>query len=322
MQTHTGNDITVARQHLLNGELVAIPTETVYGLAANALDEKAVIKIFEVKNRPTFNPLIIHCASWQQAQQFVKNVPVKAIYLAERFTPGPLTFLLDKQPVIPDLVTAGSPKVAVRIPVHPMAQALLQCLEFPLAAPSANPFGYISPTSAQHVLQNLSGKIPYVLDGGQADVGVESTIIGFDEANSVVVHRLGGISIEDIEAVLQEKVLLPEKQYSHNPITPGQLKSHYAPSRPLFVGDVESLRKDSTGKKLAVISFIKRYSGVADENQFILSPSGLISEAATNLFAVLRAIDQLDFDLIIAEKFPVEGLGRAINDRLQRASSI
>ena len=177
MHTITGTDIEKAKQFLMNGELVAIPTETVYGLAANALNEEAVIKIFEVKNRPSFNPLIIHCDSWQTAQQYVQQVPEKAHLLAEKFTPGPLTFLLAKRNIIPDLVTAGSEKVAIRIPNHPLALALLQSLDFPLAAPSANPFGYISPTTAAHVFENLNEKIPYILDGGSATIGLESTIM-------------------------------------------------------------------------------------------------------------------------------------------------
>ena len=322
METIFGKDIEIAKQYLLKGELVAIPTETVYGLAANALDDSAVIKIFEVKNRPTFNPLIIHCSSWANAQLYVKNIPVKAIYLAEKFTPGPLTFLLDKQDNIFDLVTAGSKMVAVRIPKHPLALALLQSLDFPLAAPSANPFGYISPTTAAHVMQNLAGKIPYILDGGPAEVGLESTIIGFDENNRVLIYRSGGISLETIEEVLKEKVIIVENQYAKNPVTPGQLKSHYAPATPLYNGNIIEMLKKWENKRVATISFSTQFDEIPAENQFILSPNLSLSEAAGKLFAALRSIDQLKVDVILAEVFPEQGLGRAINDRLKRAGAL
>jgi L-threonylcarbamoyladenylate synthase len=321
METNFGKDIEIAKKHLLNGELVAIPTETVYGLAANAMDEKAVIKIFEVKNRPTFNPLIVHCGSWATAQLYVKNVPVKAIYLAEKFTPGSLTFLLDKQDNISDLVTAGSKKVAIRIPKHPLTLALLQSLDFPLAAPSANPFGYISPTTAAHVMQNLAGKIPYILDGGPADVGLESTIIGFDKDNRVLLYRSGGVSLEAIEEVLQEKVFIVENQHEGNPTTPGQLKSHYAPSTPLYNGNIKEMLTKWKNYRMATISFSSHFDEIPTENQFILSPNRSLSEAAGKLFAALRSIDQLEVDVILAEIFPEQGLGRAINDRLKRAGA-
>ena len=319
MQAIIGNDIEKAKWYLTNGDLVAIPTETVYGLAANALDEEAVIKIFEVKNRPQLNPLIVHCSSWQEATNYVQHIPAKAFLLAEKFTPGPITFLLDKKNSIPDIVTAGSAKVAIRIPNHPLTLALLKLLDFPLAAPSANPFGYISPTTAQHVLQNLSGKIPYILDGGSSAVGLESTIIGFDENDKVVLHRLGGTSIEAIEKTLGEKILLHQKEEKNVPETPGQLKSHYAPYTPLYTGDVNELIKKFEGNKIAVISFSKLYDGIAPGYQFILSPKNDLHEAAKNLFAALRTIYGLQADIILAEIFPEEGIGRAINDRLSRA---
>jgi L-threonylcarbamoyladenylate synthase len=308
MQTTTGRDI-------------AIPTETVYGLAANALNEDAVVKIFEVKNRPAFNPLIIHVGSWLAVEKYVQHIPVKAILLAEKFTPGPLTFLLQKKTTIPDIVTAGSEKVAIRIPNHPLTLALLQSLDFPLAAPSANPFGYISPTTAQHVLENLSGKIPYILDGGAATVGLESTIIGFDENEQVLLYRTGGTSTEEIEAVLKEKILPAPASPQNNPETSGQLKSHYAPHTPLYIGNMEEMIKQFAGRQIASISFTKQFEDIDAEKQFILSKDGNLAEAAKNLFAALRAIDQLKVEVILAEVFPNEGIGRAINDRLNRASA-
>ena len=321
MQTSIGNDIEKAIQYLINGGLVAIPTETVYGLAANALNEDAVVKIFEAKNRPSFNPLIIHVGSWAAVEKYVQHIPAKAKILAEKFTPGPLTFLLQKKNTIPDLVTAGSEKVAIRVPNHPLTLALLQALDFPLAAPSANPFGYISPTTAQHVLENLSGKIPYILDGGAAAVGLESTIIGFDENEQVLLYRSGGISTEEIELVLNEKVLAAPTSPQKNPETSGQLKSHYAPHTSLYIGDIVELKKQFEGRQIASISFTKQFDGIDPDKQFVLSKEGSLPEAAKKLFAALRAIDTLNAEVILAEKFPNEGIGRAINDRLNRAKA-
>ncbi len=305
---------------MINGDIVAIPTETVYGLAGNALSEDAVLKIFEAKNRPSFNPLIVHIKSWDAAGKYVQHIPAKAISLAKKFTPGPLTFLLQKKNIIPDLVTAGSDKVAVRIPNHPLTLSLLQSINFPLAAPSANPFGYISPTTAQHVYEGLNGKIPYILDGGAATVGLESTIIGFDEKENVLLYRTGGTGTEQIEEALDEKVLMAALSSQQNPETAGQLKSHYAPHKPLYIGDIDVLKKQFAGGRLAVISFTKTYDGI--DRSFVLSGNGSIAEAAKNLFATLREIDRLeDVDVILAEKFPGEAIGRAINDRLQRAQA-
>jgi L-threonylcarbamoyladenylate synthase len=319
MQTSAGTDIALARQYLQDGELVAIPTETVYGLAANALNDEAVIKIFEAKNRPSFNPLIVHCASWQHCLQYVQQVPAIAHELAARFMPGPLTFLLDKQAIIPDLVTAGSSRVAIRVPAHPLTLQLLQQLSFPLAAPSANPFGYISPTTAGHVFNSLQGKIPYILDGGAAAVGLESTIIGFNQQQQVLLYRSGGISAEQIQAVTGQPVLMASDTTESKPATSGRLKSHYAPHTPLYMGNLTELVKQYAHPKMAIISFDKPVQGAVTPYQFVLSPSGNLQEAARNLFAVLRKIDELDAAVIVAAVFPDEGIGRAINDRLSRA---
>jgi len=320
MQTTIGNDIVKAAGFLVKGEVVAIPTETVYGLAGNALNEDAVLKIFEAKNRPSFNPLIVHVKSWEDAQRYVQRVPEKAAILAQHFSPGPITFLLNKKHIIPDLVTAGSDKVAVRIPNHPVAAELLRQLDFPLAAPSANPFGYVSPTTAQHVYEGLNHRIPYILDGGAADVGIESTIIGFDENDAVIVYRNGGISASQIENLLGEKVRFAQLASEKNPETAGQLKSHYAPHKPLYLGDTTALRQQFSGKRIASISFREPVAGV--DKQYILSPEGNIAEAAKKLFATLREADKLvNIDILIAEYFPEEGIGRAINDRLKKAQA-
>jgi L-threonylcarbamoyladenylate synthase len=316
MQTIIGTDVQAAASILQQGQLVAIPTETVYGLAANTLDEKAVVQIFEAKNRPRFNPLIIHVGSIAAIAQYAVMSDL-ALTLANALMPGAFTLLLPKLSIVPDLVTAGSPKVAVRMPDHALTLQLLQQLPFPLAAPSANVFGYVSPTTAQHVYDGLSGRIPYILDGGACTVGVESTIVEVID-DAVLVHRVGGISIEAIEAVIGKKVQLPATT-THQPLTPGQLKSHYATTTPLIRGDVNALLTEFADKKIAIIGLNTYYEGIANENQYLLSTNGSLVEAAQHLFNVMRQLDGKGYDVIIAEIFPDEGLGKAINDRLERA---
>ncbi|MCC6186260.1 MAG: threonylcarbamoyl-AMP synthase [Chitinophagaceae bacterium] len=322
MNTIIGNDINTAADLLSQGQLVAIPTETVYGLAANALNPTAVLRIFEAKQRPHFNPLIVHCCSWEAALKYVSDVPDIAHKLAMYFVPGALTFLLPKKEIIPDVVTAGSALIAIRIPNHPTALSLLKQLPFPLAAPSANEFGYISPTSAAHVLDSLGGKIPYILDGGHTDIGLESTIIGFDLEDNVIVHRVGGIAIEAIENIIGKPILWATNKDLAKPQTSGQLLSHYAPNTNLIIGDVQELHKQYQGQKLGLISLSNSYDNLDFDQRFLLSPSGNLAEAAQNLFSFLRQIDKFQLDLILVEALPNVGLGRAINDRLHRAQSI
>jgi L-threonylcarbamoyladenylate synthase len=322
MKTEIGTSIETAIELLEKGEIVALPTETVYGLAANALNPEAVAKIFDAKDRPHFNPLIVHTKSWDAAMGYCKDVPEIAHQLASCFTPGPLTFLLKKENNIPDLVTAGSDLVAIRIPKHPMALNLLSRLDFPLAAPSANQFGYISPTSAAHVMDSLEGKIAYILDGGNTSIGLESTIIGFGEDNNVVVYRVGGIAIEDIESVIDGKVLWTNNSKEEKPKTAGQLKSHYAPHTALYIGDINTLFQQHLGKQIGLISLSNPYPELQFAQRFLLSPSNNMTEAAQNLFSFLRQIDQLKLDIILVEPLPNEGLGRTINDRLNRAQAI
>ena len=311
----TGNDIVRARTLLEAGELVAIPTETVYGLAANALNPSAVTKIFGVKNRPQFNPLIVHFADLEQAAEYVQDIPEKAQLLASRFWPGPLTLLLKKKPIIPDLVTSGLDTVGIRCPNHPLTHLLLKALSFPLAAPSANPFGYVSPTKPEHVEEQLGSKIPYILDGGICDVGIESTIIGFD-GDYPVVYRLGGLSLESIEFVIGKVKIEPYS--TSNPKSPGQLKSHYAPGKKVIIGKVEELLQVYPAHCSGLLTFHQDFNSPF---QFILSPSGTLEEAAKNLFTALRAFDKMDVDVILAELVPDNGIGRAINDRLIRAAA-
>jgi L-threonylcarbamoyladenylate synthase len=287
----------------------------VYGLAGNALHVPAIAKIFEVKDRPSFDPLIVHIADIAQMKKYVSDVPHEAEELARHLWPGPLTLLLKKKSIIPDLVTSGLDTVAIRCPNHPLTHELLQSLEFPLAAPSANPFGYVSPTTALHVNEQLGTKIKYILDGGPSTVGLESTIVGFGESRPIV-HRLGGLSIENLEEIVGPVDVAVHS--TSNPLAPGQLETHYAPGKRVFTVDLEKAMGMIDLDRVAVLSFQKDYGA---PHQFILSPAGNIHEAARNFFAGLRQLDKFPVDIILAEFVPDEGIGRAINDRLRRASA-
>lgn len=314
-----GKDISKAKDFLEKEQLVAIPTETVYGLAANALNSIAVAKIFEAKERPTFDPLIVHTHSLQEVQKFATNIHPALLQLAQTFWPGPLTLLLPKKDIIPNLVTSGLDRVGVRIPKHPLTLELLSQLSFPLAAPSANPFGYISPTTAEHVDKQLGTKIPYILDGGNCEVGLESTIVG-EENGEIIVYRLGGLSIDDIEAVVGNVSV--QLNQSSNPKAPGQLKSHYAPKKSVYIGNMIDLQKIHAGKKIGAIVFgqdVQLNDSVIIKS---LSVTKNFQEAAVNLFSFLRELDEADVDIIITNLLPEQGLGLAINDRLRRAAAI
>ena len=314
-----GKDIFKAKSILEQGDLVGIPTETVYGLAGNALNPDAVAKIFAVKNRPNFDPLILHTYALEKIYDFALEIPDPLLRLAQRYWPGPLTLLLAKKELVPDLVTSGLDQVAVRVPKHPLTRELLSVLEFPLAAPSANPFGYISPTKASHVNDQLGNKIPYILDGGSCYVGLESTIVGM-EGDKVMIYRLGGLDVGAIEKVVGKVQVMAHS--SSNPKSPGMLKSHYAPQKPFVLGDLEELVKDylKKGIPFAVLSFYREFPGLPQSFQIQLSLQKDMSEAAKKLFAAMRTLDSLDVSVILAELLPEEGLGRAINDRLRRAS--
>jgi L-threonylcarbamoyladenylate synthase len=234
----------------------------------------------------------------------------------KRFSPGPLTYLLPKSSLVPEIITAGNVRVAVRIPDHPLTLRLLELLDFPIAAPSANPSGYVSPVSANHVLDGLEGKIPYILDGGVCRVGLESTILGF-ENDFAVIHRLGTVTAEEISSGSQVKVNI---SLSHSaPSAPGQLKSHYATRTPLICGDIAHLLGKFEGQKIGVLSFTQTYLRGVQKN-IVLSKAGKLEEAAANLFMAMRELDALCLDIIVTEAFPDEGVGIAINDRLARAA--
>ncbi|MBX2916638.1 MAG: threonylcarbamoyl-AMP synthase [Cyclobacteriaceae bacterium] len=311
-----GKDIHRAKQLLTEGQLVAIPTETVYGLAANALNDKAVLEIFKAKSRPHFDPLIVHVASLAQAETLSSSFPEKAKALAQKFWPGPLTLLVPKKETVPDIVTSGLNTVGLRCPDHVLTLQLLQSLSFPLAAPSANPFGYVSPTTPQHVNEQLGDKVAYILDGGECRVGIESTIVGFENEQGMVL-RLGGLAIENLEAFTGP--LHVQLHSNSNPHAPGQLQSHYAPGKKIILGTQAQLRA-YTHLHAGTIMFQHALPGVAPNQQIILSPGGDLEEAAQHLFAALRTLDKTAIDVILAELVPEHGLGRAINDRLRRAA--
>ncbi len=312
-----GTDISKAANLLKAGKLVSIPTETVYGLAANAFDADAVVNIFEAKERPHFDPLIVHISSSRWVTELVRDIPPVAVKLMHAFWPGPLTLVLPKKDVVPDIVTSGLDSVAIRVPAHSVTQKLISSLDFPLAAPSANPFGYVSPTTAQHVNDQLGDRIDYILDGGSTSVGLESTIIGFD-GNQPVVYRLGGLSIDVIEDCIG-KVSIALNQ-SSNPKAPGMLKSHYATSKPLYFGKPGQIIPDLEGKRIGFLGFITKLKFLPEPQQLLLSSSGDLHEAAKNLFAYMRQFETMNVDLILAEELPDIGLGKAINDRLRRAA--
>jgi L-threonylcarbamoyladenylate synthase len=311
-------DLDLAKNLLENDEVVAIPTETVYGLAGNIFSEKAIKKIFETKKRPFFNPLIVHVHSLACLETICSEIPLKAKLLANNFWPGPLTLVLKKQNSISDLVTGGKDTVAVRIPNHLLTLELLSKLDFPLAAPSANPFGSISPTTAEHVANYFSNTLPLVLDGGNCENGIESTIIGF-ENEEPILYRLGAISREEIESVVGP--ILIKNKNENAPEAPGMLTRHYAPlTKTILVNDVKKEIEKYPTKRMGLLLFNNVTIDKEDVVVEILSKKGSFKEATANLYAAMHRLDTQNLDLIIAQKFPEIDLGNSINDRLERAT--
>ncbi|MBL7472018.1 L-threonylcarbamoyladenylate synthase [Robertkochia sediminum] len=314
------SDIEKAATLLKQGELVAIPTETVYGLAANAFSNEAVAKIFETKNRPSTNPLIVHIHSIDQLPEIARNIPDMAYTLAEHFWPGPLTMVLEKAPHISDKVTAGKTTVAVRIPDHELTLELLRKLDFPLVAPSANRSNHISPTRPEHVKNSLGDKAPFILDGGHCTRGIESTIVGF-ERGTPTIYRLGTTAREELEKVLGRPVEMgntPGKVV----VAPGMFKKHYSPRTPFTVTtNVQEEVEKHPGKKLGILYFGDPDTPPAHALYRILSPEGDAREAASKLYGMMHELDELGLDLIIAQLLPEEGVGASVNDRMTRAAS-
>lgn len=309
IRTPDATSIAEATALLRAGACIGLPTETVYGLAADACNDDAVAKVFAYKNRPDFNPLIVHVGSLEQAATLVDLPPI-AHKLAEAFWPGPLTLVLDRTKDCPVslLASAGLATLAIRMPAHRVARQLLQESDLCLAAPSANPSGRISPTTAHHVASQLN--LPMVLDGGPCDVGLESTILRVD-GDKLTLLRPGGLAMEEIEAACGTPVQALEKP---SKITaPGQLLSHYAPSKPV------RLNADTVGADEALLAFGEPITGA--KTSLNLSPNEDLTEAAANLFAMLHALDGKACSGIAVMPIPDEGLGQAINDRLRRAAA-
>lgn len=306
---------------LKRGQLVAFPTETVYGLGADATNAVAVARIFEAKQRPTFDPLIVHVADTAQVEQVVSHFPVTAQRLACAFWPGPLTLVLPKRDSIPDLVTAGLPGVGIRIPRHPVALELLTKAGCPVAAPSANPFGGISPTTARHVVDGLGQKVDWVVDGGPCAVGLESTVLSLMNERPILL-RHGGCPREDIEHVIgQIDIASPDaNQDDAAQPAPGMLSRHYAPGTRLMLIEHNGSAKPIEGLRCGLLTagkqpFQGRFSRIET-----LCDDGNLQTCASKFFAAMRTLDASDLDVIIAHQFPAHGLGVALNDRLRRAA--
>lgn len=312
-----GKDVGKAAEILRNGGLVAIPTETVYGLAANAINPKAVAKIFEAKKRPSFDPLIIHLYDAERVVDFAFFEDENAKKLADAFWPGPLTMVLPKREIIPGITSSGLDTVGVRLPKHPLTRELLKILDFPLAAPSANLFGYVSPTTAQHVYDQLGEEVDYILDGGRSEVGLESTIIGFEDKQPTVFRR-GGIPIDDIEEITG-KVRVREHSTS-NPQAPGMLSNHYSPHKILVPGPYKEVKRKFPEQTVGVLLFGDVDTDCPAEFELNLSQSGDLNEAAYHLFDMLRQMDKMKPEVFAFQFVPDTGLGQAINDRLKRAA--
>lgn len=310
-------DITSAEKALKDGELVAIPTETVYGMAGNGFNENAIKQIFKVKNRPFYDPLILHTNSIEKLESWDLKIPEALKPLAMAFWPGPLTLLIKKSAQVPEIITSGLDRVAVRIPSHATTLDLLSRLPFPLAAPSANPFGYVSPTTPQHVAAHFEGKIAMVLDGGPCNVGIESTIVGLEDGQ-VTIYRLGGLSIERIEEVVgQVKV----NTSSSKPSAPGMLSKHYSPNKEIVTIESQSDLNVIETRKTAFILFDLKKK-VASEKFVQLSLTSNHDEAAQKFYDALRHWDNEEsITRLVIERLPDYGLGRAINDRLLRAAA-
>lgn len=309
-------NIYFAAEMIKKGKVVAFPTETVYGLGANAFDPKAVSMIFEAKKRPKFDPLIVHISNYQMLEMVAGDLPKDIEKLTQIFWPGPLTVVLPKKEKIPPITTAGLQTVAVRMPQHPIALRLISLADTPIAAPSANPFGKLSPTSAEQVYSGLMGKIEIILDGGPTPIGIESTIIK-QENGEIYLLRPGGISVEDIEKVLEKKVkerTIPKIE------APGSFSSHYAPSTPLYILKSKKIPEEYFNKKIGFLAFSSKPEYGKFKKIKILSKKADLKEAAKNFFTYLYELDKENLDLIISEKVPQKGLGFAIMDRLKKAS--
>lgn len=318
----TDQNLRFLREFLLSGGVAALPTETVYGLAANAMNPEACQKVFDIKNRPSLDPLICHVPGFSGIETYCDTNSAAEI-LCPAFWPGPLTIVLKKKPIIPDIVTAGLDSVAVRSPSHPDFRRLMVDCPFPIAAPSANPFSYISPTRADHVNVNLGEKIEYILDGGPCSLGVESTIIDARDPRRPKVLRYGALPLEDIENALGCHIEVPAPTSKSFQIAPGSLPKHYSPRIPveLRVEPVSEKELQEPDSKVAYL-LLRKPNHETTSNIHWLSETGNLDEIAKRLYAKLREVDTKEYEKIVAEETQELGLGQAINDRLRRASHL
>jgi L-threonylcarbamoyladenylate synthase len=319
----TPRNLAALARRLRAGELVAVPTETVYGLAADAGNARACRRIFTAKGRPSTDPLIVHIHSLRQLEELAVSNPA-AQQLATAFWPGALTLVLPKRPSVPQVVTSGRPSVAVRMPAHPLFRRLLKLAGRPLAAPSANPFGYVSPTTAAHVHSGLGRKIAHILDGGPSRVGVESTIVDLRNPRAPRLLRPGEITRRQLEKVLGRPVRGPTKRSRKSgagQIAPGQLVRHYSPRTPVILHARLTAAVVAKGGLGDAWIFLRRPAGPRGPRTFWLDPRGLLPGAARRLFSLLRRLDTAGFSTLHAELAPSDGLGEAINDRLRRAAA-
>ncbi len=309
--------IEEAARLLADGQVVAIPTETVYGLAGNAYEPKALAQIFAIKERPTFDPLIVHICEISQLSDVAQDIPEAAYKLAEAYWPGPMTLILPKKDCIPDLCTSGLPSVAVRFPAHPVSQEIIRKAGVPLAAPSANLFKHVSPTTAKHVADQLADRgLAGIVDGGSCDVGVESSIISL-VGEIPTVLRPGAITPEMVEKILGKVAIKESSSQPGKPMTaPGQCDTHYRPQVPLFYGDVPAGTK--LPKHTARMAFGSTSGPIPPTVN--LSETGDMLEATAKLYAYMHDLDLPEYDLILVDPIPNVGVGMALNDRLKRAS--
>ncbi|MCK9280676.1 MAG: L-threonylcarbamoyladenylate synthase [Melioribacteraceae bacterium] len=312
----TEKNLQSAAKLINAGELVIFPTETVYGIGADGFNPIAVSKIFEAKKRPTFNPLILHISDYKMLDLISNDNTELIKRITNKYWPGPLTIVLKRNKIVPDMVTAGNETVALRMPSHPAALKLIELAGVPIAAPSANSFNRLSPTKANHISDELSSKVKMILDGGKSEIGVESTIIRI-ENDGITLLRPGGITLEDLKSVIEN--VRVDTSVKLKPDSPGQLEFHYAPDKPIFFITKDLLNKIDN-KRVGGLFFLENKTGFPFIKEYILSPNGDLREAAANLFSMLYKLENdPDIDIIAAEKIEELGLGIAIMDRLKKA---
>lgn len=310
------DSIKTAAEIIRNGGIVAFPTETVYGLGADAFNTSAVQRIFEIKERPFYDPLIVHISDFDQLELLAKNIDETLLKVAHKFWPGPLTIVTEKNSNVPDLVTAGLSTVAIRMPGNEIARELIKQAGTPIAAPSANKFGRLSPTNSKHVLKQLKN-IDYIIDGGNAEIGIESTVISLT-SDGYKILRPGVISEKELETLIHSadsKFFILQKGFQ----SPGLLKSHYSPSVPLFIlGETEI---NPHNKKAGLLTFVNQQNSAGFSEVEVLSANGDLKEAASNLYGALHRLEEAGVDFIVAEPVPETGAGIAIMDRLRKAAN-